>query len=386
MRTLGVTGTNGKTTTTVLLDAIARAAGDRAAVLGTLSAGAHTTPEAPDLQAELARLRDGGVQTVAMEVSSHALAQHRVDGTWFAAVGFTNLGHDHLDFHQDRESYLEAKARLFTRAFSGRAAVHVADPAGTRLAIRAAAEGLDVLTVALDRADVDVRVTAHGGSGGRPDVVVQHEGNRVCFPAPLLGRFNVENVGVAAALALAGGLTLEAVAAGLGRELEVPGRVERIDGGQPFVVLVDYAHTPDALARLLVGTRELCGPGGRVLAVFGCGGDRDRTKRPAMGRAAGDLADVVVVTSDNPRGEDPAAIAAAVVEGLRDRTARWTVDLDRRGAIRTAVGSAAAGDVVVIAGKGHEQGQTAAGVTSPFDDRVVTREVLDTLAEEGRWN
>jgi UDP-N-acetylmuramoyl-L-alanyl-D-glutamate--2,6-diaminopimelate ligase len=389
MRVLGVTGTNGKTTTTLLIEAVARAAGEQAGVIGTLGASAgtrvielaaqHTTPEATDLQRALAELRDASVETVAMEVSSHALAQRRVDGTWFEAVCFTNLTHDHLDFHGTMDAYFAAKARLFTAEFTGRAAVNVDDPRGDGLADAAVRAGLDV-----------ARWSASGAAGA--DVVAEHvsmhpdrthltlrhrrDGWDAEVASPLVGAFNVANLVGAAALAAAGGFDPSEIAAGLSADLVVPGRLEPVRAGQDFTVLVDYAHTPDALARVLEAARSLVRAGSRVIAVYGCGGDRDRDKRPAMGAAAARGADLAVLTSDNPRSEDPAAIAADVVRGV-PADAPPVVELDRRAAIRYALGEARPGDVVVIAGKGHETGQTARGITVPFDDRLVAREELE---------
>ncbi|MGQ0805997.1 MAG: UDP-N-acetylmuramoyl-L-alanyl-D-glutamate--2,6-diaminopimelate ligase [Actinomycetota bacterium] len=392
LRCLGVTGTNGKTTTTYLLEAIARAAGDRAGVIGTVGARIageevpeeRTTPEATELQALLARMRDAGVATVAMEVSSHALDQHRVDGTRFAAVGFTNLSHEHLDYHGTVGAYFEAKAALFDPARAGAAALNVDDPHGRELAQRARAAGMPTLTFSSsgDEADLVAEDLDLGSTGNRFVLVDRRAGDpgeRVPVSSGLVGRFNVDNALAAAAVALAGGLDLDDVVAGLAApDIVVPGRLERVDGGQPFTVLVDYAHTPDALGRVLNVARTVTDDG-RVLVVFGCGGDRDREKRPLMGRAAGRSADLTVLTSDNPRSEDPESIAAAVATGLRDEGARFVLELDRRAAIRYALSEARAGDVVVIAGKGHEAGQTALGVTNPFDDRVVAREELEAL-------
>jgi UDP-N-acetylmuramoyl-L-alanyl-D-glutamate--2,6-diaminopimelate ligase len=393
LRCLGVTGTNGKTTTTYLLEAIARAAGERAGVIGTVGARIdgedvpeeRTTPEATELQALLARMRDVGVGTVAMEVSSHALDQHRVDGTWFAAVGFTNLSHEHLDYHGTVDAYFEAKAALFDPARAAAAAVNLDDPRGAEIAGRARAGGMPTLTMSCssngpaDLVAEDLDLGPTGNEFVLSDRRTGHSGRSVSVRSPLVGRFNVDNALAAAGTALAGGLDLDAVAAGLAApDVVVPGRLERVRGDQPFTVLVDYAHTPDALDRVLDVARGIA-DGARVLVVFGCGGDRDREKRPLMGRAAGSGADLTVVTSDNPRSEDPESIAAAVAVGLRDEGARFVVELDRREAIRYALSEAGAGDVVVIAGKGHEPGQTAAGATSPFDDRVVAREELEAL-------
>jgi UDP-N-acetylmuramoyl-L-alanyl-D-glutamate--2,6-diaminopimelate ligase len=394
LRCLGVTGTNGKTTVTYLLEAIARAAGQRVGLIGTVGArvdGAalpleRTTPEADDLQAILARMRDEDVRTVALEVSSHALEQHRVDGTWFAAACFTNLSQDHLDYHGSMESYFEAKARLFDSTRTAAAAVNVDDRSGLEIARRANDAGLPVVTFADsdDRRSARVDVVAEdvevSGSGTRFVLATRETGARAAVASPLLGRFNVSNALAAAATGLASGLPFDAIVAGLQTPLAIPGRLERvlIDPDQPFTVLVDYAHTPDALERVLDTARRLVSRG-RVVLVFGAGGDRDRQKRPAMGRAAAGGADVVVLTSDNPRSEEPEQIAGAVLDGLRDGPARVVVELDRRAAIRDAMQEAKPGDVVVIAGKGHETGQTIGERTVPFDDRVVARDELEAL-------
>ena len=387
---LGVTGTNGKTTTTYLLENIARAAGITPGVIGTIGTridgavvpGERTTPEATELQALLARMAGAGVGLAAIEVSSHALVMHRVDGTRFAAACFTNLSHDHLDFHADLEDYFEAKARLFVPAFTDAAAANLDDPRGAEIARRSEAAGLSVLGFGLATGEAPVRAEA---VQARPD------GNtfRLVTPygsapvtSPLVGAFNLSNALAAAATALVAGLDVAAVAAGLSAPVVVPGRMERVDAGQPFPVLVDYAHTPDGLDKVLRAARPLVGAGGRLVIVFGAGGDRDRAKRPEMGKAAAGLADVVVVTSDNPRSEDPMAIIAEVVAGIPAGT-EPVVIADRREAIGAALAGRSAGDVVVVAGKGHEQGQTAGGVTVPFDDRIVAGEELARLGWSG---
>jgi UDP-N-acetylmuramoyl-L-alanyl-D-glutamate--2,6-diaminopimelate ligase len=399
MRVLGVTGTNGKTTTTYLLEAIARAAGCRTGVIGTVETriegrhlpGERTTPEATDLQALLARMVEESVEVAALEVSSHALTLHRVDGTWFAVACFTNLSHDHLDFHGDLDAYFEAKASLFDPARTGVCTVNLDDPYGADLVRRAEAAGLTVSTFGLEAPGAAVRAEEVAGdaSGNRFELVAGDR--RASVRSPLVGRFNVSNALAAAATALAGGIPFEAVVDGLSAPVVVPGRMERIDSGQPFAVLVDYAHTPEGLDQVLRTARRLaetCGDtphpgdtGGRVLVVFGCGGDRDRSKRPAMGKVAATLADAAWVTNDNPRSEDPAAIAAEVVAGFEAAGSGPppALVLDRREAIREALAAARGGDVVVVAGKGHESGQTAAGVTVPFDDRVVAAEELARL-------
>jgi UDP-N-acetylmuramoyl-L-alanyl-D-glutamate--2,6-diaminopimelate ligase len=396
MRCLGVTGTNGKTTTTYLLRAIAEAAGERTGLVGTT--GAHigsapvggdpgldfTTPEATDLQPLLARMRDDGVQTVALEVSSHALAQHRIDGTYFAAACFTNLSHDHLDFHGDVDAYFAAKASLFDPARCAVGVVNLDDPRGAELVSLAHARGLEVRTFAVDDAlaDYGVEELAVGADGSRFIIVDRRGGERVGIELPLLGRVNASNALAAAATYSAAGGALAHAAAGLARAPVVPGRLERVDAGQPFAVLVDYAHTPDALEHALATARELAAAPasspGRVAVVFGCGGDRDVAKRPEMGAAAA-VADLVMVTNDNPRSEDPDAIADAASAGVRGAGAEPRVELDRRAAIRAALEWARPGDVVLVAGKGHETGQTIGDETFPFDDRKVAREELARL-------
>jgi UDP-N-acetylmuramoyl-L-alanyl-D-glutamate--2,6-diaminopimelate ligase len=386
LRVLGVTGTNGKTSTTYLLEAIARANGDRVGVIGTVEAridGAvvpvqHTTPEATDLQALFARMREHEVEVVAMEVSSHALDQHRVDGTRFAAVAFTNLTHEHLDYHPNVDAYFEAKASLFDPRFSARAAINIDDPYGVALAERARDRGLQVCTYSVDdpTADVYARDVLLRRDETLFDLVDARHDHHGVVRSPLVGGFNVANILAAAATAIvAGSFSFEAILAGLGAPVRVPGRFERVGPARDFAVLVDYAHTPDALASVLGAARALV-DGGKLVVVFGCGGDRDRSKRPLMGEVATRLADVAVLTSDNPRSEDPDAIARDVLGGIPTERAAPVVELDRRAAIRGALRAAGAGDVVVIAGKGHETGQTAGGVTLPFDDRVVAAEEL----------
>jgi UDP-N-acetylmuramoyl-L-alanyl-D-glutamate--2,6-diaminopimelate ligase len=389
---LGVTGTNGKTTTTYLLEAIARAAGIRPGVIGTIGAridgqpvpGERTTPEATELQALLARMVDANVGLAAIEVSSHALVMHRVDGTRFAAACFTNLSHDHLDFHADLEDYFEAKALLFDPARTDSAATNLDDPHGAEIARRAEAAGLAVLGFGLASPAAVVRAERFEArpDGNRFRLVSPYGSADVV--SPLVGPFNASNALAAAATALAAGLDVDSVAAGLSAPLIVPGRMERIEAGQPFPVLVDYAHTPDGLDQVLRAARPLVGDAGRLVVVFGCGGDRDRAKRPAMGKAAAGLADVVFVTSDNPRSEDPMAIIVEVVAGVPSGVYP-IVEPDRRKAIALALALAGRdeGDVVVLAGKGHESGQTAGGVTVPFDDRDVAREELARLGWPG---
>ncbi len=364
LRMVGVTGTNGKTTTTWILQSILEQAGLRVGLIGTLS-GAHTTPEAPEIQARLRGFVNDGFGAVAMEVSSHALALHRVDGTVFDVVVFTNLSRDHLDLHGTEERYFAAKARLFERTFAPRAVVNGDDLRGRLLADVAA--GVDVRLFTMADA-VDLVVTASQARfiwRGRPVVV------------PLGGRFNVANALAAATAAEALGLPIEVIVAGLAAVSPVPGRFELIVvDDRDFAVVVDYAHTPDALAEVLSTARQSASSG-RVIVVFGCGGDRDATKRPLMGAVAADGADLVLVTSDNPRHEDPGAIISAVISGVPDRASgHVSIEPDRRAAIFAAVAAARSGDVVVIAGKGHETTQTIGDVAVPFDDRDVARLAL----------
>jgi UDP-N-acetylmuramoyl-L-alanyl-D-glutamate--2,6-diaminopimelate ligase len=363
LEVIGVTGTNGKTTTTHLLQAVLEADGRRTGLIGTLS-GARTTPEAPDLQAQLAQLRDEGHRAVAMEVSSHALAQHRADATWFAVAVFTNLSQDHLDYHHTMEAYFQAKARLFEAGRTATAVVNTDDPHG-RILLDAAVVPTRGYSMA-DAVDLDV---------GPRGSTFRWEGEPVQLR--LGGVFNVSNGLAAAAAARELGVGAPAVAAGLSSVASVPGRFEIVEAGQPFTVVVDYAHTPAGLELLLSDGRRTAAPGARVIVVFGSGGDRDRDKRPLMGAVATRHADVAVLTSDNPRREDPGAIIAEVRSGASD-TGTLRVEPDRRAAIRLAFAEARAGDVVLIAGKGHETTQVIGRRELPFDDRVVAREELAT--------
>ncbi len=390
LRCLGVTGTNGKTTVTYLLESIAGALGEQAGVIGTIGARVgrttlptgFTTPEASDLQALLADMRDRGVTTVAVEVSSHALAQGRVDGVAFAAACFTNVSHEHLDFHGTLEAYFAAKASLFDPVRTPAAAINLDDEHGRRLAAMARERGLDVWTfgIATPGADLSARDIVPQARGTALRLHDVRADTDAVVTLSLAGVHNVSNALAAAATARAAGIASDAVVAGLSTPVIVPGRMERVDVGQPFEVLVDYAHTPDALSSVLDAARELTA--GRLIVVFGCGGDRDREKRPLMGAAVASRADLAILTSDNPRSERPDAIAAAVLDGMAGGSARVFVELDRRVAIESAIEDAAPGDVVVIAGKGHESGQTIGEQTFPFDDRVVARAEL----ERSRWS
>ena len=365
----GVTGTNGKTTVTHLLAAVFDEAGLTGHVIGTLG-GARTTPEATELQPILARLRDaqrstGVAQGVAMEVSSHALVQARVDGIHFDVAVFTNLSHDHLDFHRDMEEYFAAKSALFSPEHAVAGVVNADDEWGRRL-LGAAAIPLHAVSWA-DATDV---VLALGSSR------FTWRGKSVRIP--LSGGFNVENALLAAEAAVVLDIAPSVVAAGLGHAHPVPGRFEVVSAADDPVVIVDYAHTPASLRRVIAEARSLAPAGGRIVVVFGCGGDRDRAKRPAMGQAAVG-ADLAILTTDNPRGEDPERIAAEVLAGvpagLRS-SGRLLVEADRRRAIELAVGRAGPHDVVLICGKGHETTQQIGTAVLPFDDRLVAQEVL----------
>ena len=373
---VGVTGTNGKTTVAHLLESVAREAGLVPGMVGTVGARIRgepvpverTTPEATDLQRLLARMAGAGVGLVAMEVSSHALALGRVDGVGFRVAAFTNLSRDHLDFHADMEEYYRAKASLFVPERADHAVIWVDDPAGARLA---AETPLPVTRVGLGD---DAEVTARGLSCdfGGSTFTASGPGGSAPVRLRLAGGFNVANALVAAGCAAALDIGWDSIAAGIGRVDRVAGRFEMVEDDGDLRVVVDYAHTPEGIRAVVEATRQLA-PGCLVVAVVGAGGDRDRAKRPAMGAAAAG-ADVVVVTSDNPRSEDPAMIAAEVAAGAAGGSARVMVELDRRAAIREAIGAAGGGGIVLILGKGHEQGQEVGATVLPFDDATVARE------------
>lgn len=429
----GVTGTNGKTSVTHLLHAVHTEAGLSSAILGTLGSGTpaegladadpaagsgagagadfgvgagsnsgahfgpktlgdrspgnapvaaswrstlHTTPESPDLQAELARWREGGIRAGAVEVSSHGLALRRTYGTRFRCVVFTNLTEDHLDFHGTMEAYRDSKALLFRHAERGpeepptRAVVSADDPAAAEIL-----RGSDDRVLRFGHgpgADVRLLDAQAGPQGIR--MRVAHPGGECGIDSPLLGSFQIDNLLAAFAAAISLDIEPAVAARGLGRARGVPGRMERVTRGQPFPVLVDYAHTPDALGRALEGLRPFTP--GRIIVVFGCGGDRDRTKRPLMGAAAARAADLVFLTDDNPRGEDPAAIRAAARAGVESVGSVFRETGDRAEAIRAALEEARAGDTVLIAGKGHETFQLRGNESLPFDDREVAGRLL----------
>jgi UDP-N-acetylmuramoyl-L-alanyl-D-glutamate--2,6-diaminopimelate ligase len=382
MAVVGITGTNGKTTTAYLVEGAFAASGRGTGLIGTVETRIHgraqpgirTTPEGTDVQRLLARMRDRGVEGVAMEVSSHGLDLHRVDGTTYAVAVFTNLSQDHLDFHPDMDSYFLAKSRLFTDQFTDRAVVVVEDDWGRRLA---AAATVDTVTIGRG-ADADVRVEdiELGLDGGRAVLRGEPVGGSLPITTRLIGDFNVMNAATAVVSAIRAGVAGPDAVEGVAACPGAPGRLERVPGSDDLMVLVDYAHTPDAVERVVATLRPLLA-GGRLLVVLGAGGDRDRSKRPLMGAAAA-AADVAVLTSDNPRSEDPEAILDAVVAGARTAgtDADIVVELDRRRAIAAALDLARPGDVVVIAGKGHEPYQELASGRIDFDDRVVAAELL----------
>jgi len=369
LRVVGVTGTNGKTTVVTMIAAVLAHAGRSARSIGTLT-GTRTTPESTDLQRSLAEMLAAGVTDVAMEVSSHALVLHRVDAIDFDVAVFTNLGVDHLDFHGTPEAYFAAKARLFETGRSRVGVVNIDDVHGRLLSD---ASDFEVLRVSLaDAGDIE------GDTGGSR---FTWRNRTVMLPLP--GRHNVANALLAAEACRQLGLDDAAVVAGLDALPPVPGRFEAIHwdvaGGRATAV-VDYAHTPDALEQALLACRAISAPGRRVTVVFGCGGDRDRSKRPMMGDVATRLADRTIVTDDNPRSEDPAVIIDEILAGAGSAAERVS---DRRSAIAEAVRGAAAGDVVLVAGKGHEQGQVFADRTEPFDDRTVVADAVAALTGPG---
>ncbi len=391
---VGVTGTNGKTTTTCLARAAIDACGGRAGVVGTLGyrfadldlPASHTSPEADDLARVAAAMVARGATHLVMEVSSIALAARRADAVRFRVAAFTNLTQDHLDYHGSMEAYAAAKERLFVDLGPGAAAINVDDALGRALAARIAPQGAEGPATCLlarysaqpgagaDAAEIAPVTLAHTAEGIA--MRVRTPVGEVEIRSPLLGAHNVSNLLAALSIAYLLDLDVAVAARALSGSIEVPGRLERCDapGVDDVVVLVDYAHTPDALERVLASVRAL-GPG-RITCVFGCGGDRDPGKRPQMGAAVGRAADVAIVTNDNPRSEDPRAIAGAILPGLEGGRARAIVELDRARAIERAVLDAAPGDLVLIAGKGHEPYQIIGGATLPFDDREHARRAL----------
>jgi len=383
---IGITGTNGKTTTSWLVERALLGAGQKPARLGTVGFAfdgesvdsALTTPEADDISRYAARVRDAGGTHFVMEVSSIALSLERVRGLYFKVAAFSNLTQDHLDFHGSLAEYGEAKARLFTELGPEASVLNVDDPFGAKLAARAVGK----VTRVSKRPGADLfpkQITIDGG--GIRGLIHTPEGE-VRLESRLVGEHNLENLLLALGILHASGVDLQRAARGLGEAPQVPGRLERCDEpGDDLLVLVDYAHTPDALERVLIATRSLTPR--RVLCVFGCGGDRDPQKRPRMGAAVGRLADYAYLTNDNPRSEEPRAIASAVELGLREMDAKYEVELDRARAIERAISQAGAGDVVLIAGKGHEPYQLVGDQTLPFDDRVEARRALEKRRKRG---
>lgn len=390
LSTTGITGTNGKTTTSYLLDAALRADGRRTGVIGTVATqvgdevlpSVRTTPESPDVHGLLAVMHQRGASDVVMEVSSHALELGRVDGVVFGLAVFTNLSRDHLDFHGDMESYFAAKAALFTPQRARAALVCVDDEWGRRLADRARDAGLPTTTYGLAAAADWTAGEVRAGSQGS-QVFAAHGPGGVHADAGvgMPGSFNVANALAALAAAAHHGVAAEVAARGIRECPGVPGRMQRVRAGQPFLAVVDYAHTPDAVARAIGATREVVR--GRVITVLGCGGDRDREKRPDMGEVGARLSDVLVITDDNPRSESALAIREAIMGGTtrvdRRHRAQVLVEADRALAIAIAAGMAQPEDAVLVLGKGHEQGQEVAGVITPFDDRVELRRALEGL-------
>lgn len=379
---LGVTGTNGKTTTTYLVEHIARVAGKRTGVIGTVGIrigdeaekSAHTTPESPDLQQLFARMRDARCDVVAMEVSSHALDLDRTWDAAFAVTAFSNLTQDHLDYHHTFEAYFEAKARLFSKDYPAKRVICIDDKWGKELLRRCSVAEDSVVTTGFDPSaqihPVDVQYAPT-----HTTVTLDVRGSLHTFDYPLVGKFNVENVMCAFGIGLQLGFPAETIVEALEEAPQIPGRLERVSapntGG--VSVFVDYAHTPDALEKALASIMALTP--GRTVCVFGCGGDRDASKRPIMGKAAL-AADHAVVTSDNPRTEDPQAIIEDIVSGMSSGAGRFEVEADRRAAIARAIAQAKPGDSILIAGKGHEDYQLVGDQVLSFDDRIVAAEEL----------
>lgn len=382
----GVTGTNGKTTTTYLLESLLRSASRIGVLVGTIEyhiglevrPSSHTTPESRDLFQLFAQGVSAGATEAVMEVSSHALDQGRVWGLRWDTAIFTNLTQDHLDYHGNMESYFQAKAKMFSGKESAAprvSVVHTADDYGRRIAVLAKAAGSEVVEYGLDRGDFCAEGIQLAANATRFSMKTPVGG--VDLKTRLAGPVNVLNLLAASAAAVARGLTLDEIARGVEHISYVPGRFQTVDCGQPFTVAIDYAHTDDALRNVTRLARMLASPrDGRVITVFGCGGDRDRTKRPRMGRAAGEGSNFVVVTSDNPRTEDPVSIVDEILPGVRMTGVKFAVEADRAHAIRLAITEARANDVVVIAGKGHEKVQILHNRTIPFDDAEQAKAAL----------
>jgi UDP-N-acetylmuramoyl-L-alanyl-D-glutamate--2,6-diaminopimelate ligase len=388
----GITGTNGKSTTAFLLESILVAAGRKTSLIGTIEyhvAGKvlpapHTTPEPLELQRLFCETVENGGTEVAMEVSSHALVQQRTFGIPFDVAVFTNLTRDHLDYHKTMDEYFAAKRLLFARSQSGwpRVAIlNIDDESGLQLLKFCKEQRTKVITYGLMKGDFHATKVEVNLRSTSFDLITPH--GTIAVTSPLIGRVNIYNILAASAAAWSRDCNAENISAGVEALTRIPGRFERIDCGQPFTVVVDYAHTDDALRNLTALAREFVKPAnGRVIAVFGCGGDRDRSKRPLMGEAAAKGSDLVVLTSDNPRSEDPLAIINDAIVGLQRSGAKYKVVPDRRAAIEVAVGEARASDIVLIAGKGHEQMQVTRTGAIPFNDRQVAVEALSVLGYE----
>lgn len=384
IKLIGVTGTNGKTTTTYLLESILVEAGYKTGLIGTVEdrirdrtlSVTRTTPESTDLQKLLAQMLKEGVQVVAMEVSSHALDLSRVEGCQFEVRVFTNLSQDHLDYHRTLEEYFKAKRALFARSYGERSTnvVNIDDQYGCRIARKS---NSNLLTFGLSP-EVDIRATEINLTSSGSNFLALTPQGKTQVSLKLRGAFNVYNALAALGVSSALGIPLPVAKRGLKKVDNIPGRFEVIQG-KPFMVIVDYAHTPDSLEKLLTAVREICL--GKIITVFGCGGDRDRLKRPLMGKVAGNLSDLVFITLDNPRSEKPEEIISQIEVGIKKQvsSSKYQCLVDRREAILAAISQAKKGDVVVIAGKGHEASQTFANRVVPFDDRVVAREALQEL-------
>jgi UDP-N-acetylmuramoyl-L-alanyl-D-glutamate--2,6-diaminopimelate ligase len=391
LKLIGVTGTNGKTTTTFLCESILRHCGKKSALIGTIEyrlpgsvrPAPHTTPEALELNQLFAEAVAAGASHAVMEVSSHALAQERVWGLRYEVAVFTNLTRDHLDYHKDMEAYFDAKSLLFKGCGAHpprAAAINLDDEYGRMLGRTHVNRSEQVILYGIHNGDFRA-----SNIDLRPDVtafdLVSSEGS-LRVETALIGGINVYNILAAAAATHPCGCSLEQIAEAVRAFKQVPGRFEKVNAGQPFTVIVDYAHTDDALRNLTAIAREFVTRGpkaGRVITVFGCGGDRDRAKRPLMGEAAGRGSDFVILTSDNPRSEDPAAIIAGALPGLLKTGARHAVEPDRKKAIQLALAEAASGDIVLIAGKGHEKVQITRDGTFPFDDVQVAQKELEMM-------
>jgi UDP-N-acetylmuramoyl-L-alanyl-D-glutamate--2,6-diaminopimelate ligase len=389
LKLTGITGTNGKTTTAFLLDAILNHSARKTVLVGTIEyhvvgsvrPSPHTTPESRDLLALFREGADAGAAESVMEVSSHALAQGRVYGLPYDVAIFTNLTRDHLDFHGTMENYFSAKKKLFDGSLSWpprTAVINLDDPSGTELIATALEAGAQILSYGLRTGEFHAEKLKMSPAG--MTFTLQSPSGPAEIKTRLTGKVNVYNLLAASAAAYARGLTLEQICQGVASLACVPGRFQTVDEGQPFTVVVDYAHTDDALRNLTAVAREFVTvTGGKVITLFGCGGDRDRTKRPLMGRAAGEGSDFVVLTSDNPRSEDPEAILRDALPGLQQTPARYAVEADRAAAIKLALHEAKPGDIVLLAGKGHEKTQTIHGKSIPFDDAAIASQYLGEL-------